>query len=179
MATLYLFPTAEEAAGLLSRRPDLREQVAVIGVGQAAAAASAARLIAHRKPSCVVLGGIAGAFDGRLALCEVVAVVQDRVAFLPERYSKDYHASKVEGLTAVGSYTVNRTGEAASLCKHSPLPAVEQMEGAAVAALCQEMGVEHYYHLRAISNYVDDERSAWRIKEAVEALGERIATLKL
>lgn len=179
MTTLYLFPTAEEAAGLLSWRPDLREQVAVIGVGQAAAGAAAARLIAHRKPSCVVLGGIAGAFDGRLALCEVVAVVQDRVAGLPERYSKDYPSAKVEGLTEVGSYTVNRTGEAAALCKQSPLPAVEQMEGAAVAALCQEMGVEHYYHLRAISNYVDDERSAWCIAEAVDALGKRLTELNL
>ena len=56
---------------------------------------------------------------------------------------------------------------------------VEQMEGAAVAAACRAMGVEEYYHLRAISNYVDDDRSAWRIKEAVEALGERIAELNL
>jgi nucleoside phosphorylase len=56
---------------------------------------------------------------------------------------------------------------------------VEQMEGAAVAAACRAMGIEEYIHLRAISNYVDDARSAWRIKEAVKALGERIAELNL
>lgn len=183
MTTLYLFPTAEEAVGLLSRRTDLREQVGIIGVGMAEAAAGAARLIAQHKPSRVVLGGIAGSIDkGLIKRCDVVQVVRDRVAGLPERYGVDYLSCGIEGIDhCVNSVTVSRTGEALQdeWVMDTLQLFIEQMEGAAVAAVCREMGVKEYIHLRAISNYVDDERSAWRIAEAVDALGERIATLKL
>jgi hypothetical protein len=127
----------------------------------------------------VVLCGIAGACDrGLIRVGAVVQVESDRVAGLPEKYSIEYSSSFLEGLCRVQSLTVNRTGESLPIVAGN-LPCIEQMVGAAVAAVCRAMGVEEYYHLRAISNYVDDDRSAWRIKEAVEALGERIAELNL
>lgn len=177
MKTLYLFPTVGEAEGLLSHHPDLREQIAIIGVGMAEAGASAAALIARHKPRRVVLCGIAGACDKRLCVGDVVAVINDRVAGLPTKYSKDYEGAFVDGMCYVQSFTVSRTGETASLTAED-LPAIEQMEGAAVAAACRAFGVEEYIHLRAISNYTDDPRSAWRIREAVEALGAQVAALK-
>lgn len=178
MKTLYLFPTVGEAEGLLSRCPNLREQIAIIGVGMAEAGASAAVLIARHKPRRVVLCGIAGACDRRLGVGDVVAVIKDRVAGLPAKYSKDYEGALVDGLCCVQSFTVSRTGETAALAAED-LPAIEQMEGAAVAAACRAFGVEEYIHLRAISNYIDDPRAAWRIAEAVEALGAQVAVLKL
>ena len=60
MNTLYLFPTREEAAELLTRRADLKPQVGFVGVGMAEAGANAAALIAHYRPKRVVLCGIAG-----------------------------------------------------------------------------------------------------------------------
>ena len=159
-------------------RPELREQVVVVDVGMAAAGANAAQAIARRQPRRVVLCGIAGACDRRVEVGTVVQVESDRVVGLPEKYSIEYSSSTVEGLCRVQGLTVSRTGESLPAVA-SNIPCIEQMEGAAVAAACRAMGVEEYYHLRAISNYVDDARSAWRIKEAVEALGERIAELNL
>lgn len=178
MNTLYLFPTIEESVAFCDLRPELREQVVVVGVGMAEAGANAAKAIARREPCRVVLCGIAGACDSRVEVGAVVQVESDRVAGLPEKYSIEYSSSFLEGLCRVQSLTVNRTGESLPIVAGN-LPCIEQMEGAAVAAACRAMGVEEYIHLRAISNYVDDDRSAWRIKEAVEALGERIAELNL
>ena len=178
MKTLYLFPTIEESVVFCDLRPELREQVVVVGVGMAEAGANAAKAIARREPCRVVLCGIAGACDNRVEVGAVVQVESDRVAGLPEKYSIEYSSSFLEGLCRVQSLTVNRTGESLPIVAGN-LPCIEQMEGAAVAAACRAMGVEEYYHLRAISNYVDDDRSAWRIKEAVKALGERIAELNL
>lgn len=178
MNTLYLFPTIEESVAFCDLRPELREQVVVVGVGMAEAGANAAKAIARREPCRVVLCGIAGACDSRVEVGAVVQVESDRVAGLPEKYSIEYSSSFLEGLCRVQSLTVNRTGESLPAAA-SNIPCIEQMEGAAVAAACRAMGVEEYIHLRAISNYVDDVRSAWRIKEAVEALGERIAELNL
>lgn len=179
MNTLYLFPTREEAAELLTRRADLKPQVGFVGVGMAEAGANAAALIARHRPQRVVLCGIAGACDrGLIRVGDVVQVESDRVVGLPEKYSIEYGSSTVEGLCRVQGLTVSRTGESLPAAA-SNIPCIEQMEGAAVAAACRVMGVEEYYHLRAISNYVDDARSAWRIKEAVKALGERVAELNL
>ena len=180
MNTLYLFPTREEAAELLTRRADLNPQVGFVGVGMAEAGANAAALIARHRPQRVVLCGIAGACDRTLIrVGDVVQVVRDKVAGLPEKYSLYYTSPNIEGVDHyVNSVTVSRTGESLPAAA-SNIPCIEQMEGAAVAAACRAMGVEEYYHLRAISNYVDDDRSAWRIKEAVEALGERMAELNL
>ena len=180
MKTLYLFPTREEAAELLTRRADLNPQVGFVGVGMAEAGANAAALIARHRPQRVVLCGIAGSCDrGLIKVGDVVQVVRDKVAGLPEKYSLYYTSPNIEGVDHyVNSVTVNRTGESLPAAA-SNIPCIEQMEGAAVAAACRAMGVEEYYHLRAISNYVDDARSAWRIKEAVKALGERIAELDL
>ena len=180
MNTLYLFPTREEAAELLTRQADLKTQVGFVGVGMAEAGANAAALIARHRPQRVVLCGIAGSCDrGLIRVGDVVQVVRDKVAGLPEKYSLYYTSPNIEGVDHyVSSITVSRTGESLPAAA-SNIPCIEQMEGAAVAAACRAMGVEEYYHLRAISNYVDDARSAWRIKEAVEALGERIAELNL
>ena len=57
------------------------------------------------------------------------------------------------------------------------MPAVEQMEGAAVAAMCEAMGVEHFCHIRAISNRVGDSRDKWRVEEAVAVLGGIVSQL--
>ena len=168
MNTLYLFPTREEAAELLTRRADLKPQVGFVGVGMAEAGANAAALIARHRPQRVVLCGIAGSCDrGLIKVGDVVQVVRDKVAGLPEKYSLYYTFPNIEGVDYyVNSVTVNRTGESLPAAA-SNIPCIEQMEGAAVAAACRAMGVEEYIHLRAISNYVDDDRSAWRIKEAV------------
>lgn len=170
MKSLYLFPTRFEAEPFAMLRPDA--DVVIIGVGMAQAGASAARAIAERKPRRVVLCGIAGSFGEEVAIGEVVEVVSDRVAGLPQAFDREYRLTPKTAHRAVASLSVSRTGE--GLAEKIDAPMVEQMEGAAVAAVSEAFGVE-YLHLRAISNRVRDERKAWRTQEAVEALARAVA----
>lgn len=172
---VFLFPTEVEAAAFRQLMPEA--EVVIVGVGMAEAAAMAARYLSLKPTRDVVLCGIAGACDDRLAVCQVVEVVYDRVASLPEQYLKEYRMERSTGLDSVESFTVNASGESLKFLAEDALPAVEQMEGAAVAAVCEAMGVEHFCHIRAISNRVGDEREKWRIEEAVTALGGVVSQL--
>ena len=176
MLTLFLFPTEGEAARFKELRADAC--TAIIGVGMAEAGASAAEAIARYKPQRVVLAGIAGACDERVGVGECVAVVSDMVVALPEAFRVEYCGSECDGLRSAVTYTVNRTGESLPFCGggEALLPAVEQMEGAAVAAVCRRAGVE-YLHLRSISNRVTDSRSEWRIGQAIDALTEQLLAI--
>lgn len=173
MKTLFLFPTSFEAEPFVGLRPDA--DVVIIGVGMAEAAALSARVIAERKPDRVVLCGIAGAISEDIAVGDVVEVVSDRVAGLPKAFDKEYISPARTLLPSVHSLTVNHTGEGVPCAEHN-CNAIEQMEGAAVAAVAEAFGVE-YIHLRAISNRVSDERSQWRVGEAVASLSCIVARL--
>lgn len=172
---LFLFPTEVETEPFRLLCPEA--EVAIIGVGMAEAAAMTARYLSLRKPLDVVLCGVAGACDERLTVCQVVEVVYDRIASLPKPFGKEYRMERTTGLDSVEAFTVNATGESLPFLEEGTLPAVEQMEGAAVAAVCEAMGVEHFHHIRAISNRVGDAREQWRLKEAATALGGVVSQL--
>lgn len=173
MKTLFLFPTPMEAQPFKELCPDA--DIVIIGVGMAAAAASSAYAIAERKPDRVVLCGIAGAMGDDVAVGTVVEVLRDRVAGLPKAFDKEYISPARTLRLSVHSLTVSRTGEGAPYAEQG-CPTIEQMEGAAVAAVAEAFGVE-YMHLRAISNRVSDDRKAWRIGEAIQALGKELSQL--
>ena len=145
MRTLILIPTETEAALLRAACPDAPVRIA--GVGMAAAAAATARIIAEEHPDRLILAGIAG---------------------LPGKYAVRYAADFIPaGLRTVESNTTNRTGVAASGTQ------IENMEGAAFLAVCRAFGVPGA-EVRAVSNYTDDPRSAWRIEESAEKLAKTI-----
>ena len=176
MERLLLFPTAEEAQPLLELWPEA--PCRIIGVGMAEAAAGVARAIAESGARSVVLCGIAGAMSEELVLGQVVEVVEDCVAGLPPRYSKRYESSPKTNYQAVLSLTVSHSEDGYLYCDMQPsLPLIEQMEGAAVAAVAEALGVE-FLHLRAISNRVGDPFHQWQISEATQALAEALKNLK-
>lgn len=172
---VFLFPTEAEAAAFRRLMPEA--EVVIIGVGMAEAAAMTARYLSLKPTSDVVLCGIAGACDERLVVGRVVEVVYDRIASLPKQYAKEYRSERSTGLEPAEAFTVNASGEALGYLAESSMPAVEQMEGAAVAAMCEAMGVEHFYHIRAISNRVGESRDKWRVEEAVAVLGGIVSQL--
>lgn len=174
--TTFCFPTEAEASLFRELCPDA--EIVIVGVGVASAAAFLAAHIARANPSRVVLCGIAGACDEVLQAGDVVEVVADSVAGLPECFAERYEPKVTGLLPRVNSLTVNHTGDALRyLPENQDLPCIEQMEGAGVAAACYAMGIADFYHIRAISNRVTDERSEWRTEEAITALGRAVAQL--
>lgn len=174
-AVLYLFPTEFEAAPFRALRP--HAEVRIVGVGMSQAAATLSRIIAEEQPERVVLCGIAGACDERLDVGTAVEVVADYEPGLPARYAEQYEPMRCTSLPKVKAATVSRCGESLECgARESEVPAIEQMEGAAIGAVCRAWGVE-YSHLRTISNRVGDARPLWRADEAVEHLAEVLSEL--
>ncbi len=157
-----LFPTELEAAPLRDLCPDA--EIVICGVGMAQTAACVARLLCDGERE-FLLAGIAGAYDGSgLVKGDVVAVAEERVAGLPAQFDRAYRATSVpEGLCTVCSNTVAACGATAYGAR------VENMEGAALFALCEEFGAE-CAEVRAISNRVGESRESWDIPLALENL---------
>lgn len=173
MKRIFLFPTVDEAKAFLLTEP--RDPVFVGGVGSAEITAATIKAVKAKKPHLVILCGFAGAYDRQtLQRGEVVEVVTERMAGVPERYGRLYETSGPEtGLTLAAGLTVNSTGEgvrqAVAVAAENGLPAVEQMEGAAFFAVCEALGVT-CCQIRVISNYVGDKAEEWSTEEAAASL---------
>lgn len=110
MKRIFIFPTIEEAKAFILTEP--RDPVFVGGVGMAEIAAATLRAVKAKKPQLVILAGIAGAYDRTLRRGEVVEVVTERVAGIPERYAREYETSGPDlGLPLAAGVTVSRTGD--------------------------------------------------------------------
>lgn len=168
MKPLLIFATEGEAVQIRALRADL--DIAICGVGAVETALSVAKIIESKRPEAVVLCGIAGAYDKTLKVGDVVSVVTENTASLPAIYRKSYSATLELPLPEVTSNTVMAVGAEAAGAE------VENMEGAALFALCNHYGVK-CAQIRAISNYTDDCRSAWDIPTALEALTATINRL--
>ncbi len=169
MRIAYLFPTVEEAKGFLMENP--KALTFVTGVGMAAVAATAVRAAKAKKPHLMILCGVAGAYDRSLGKGEVVEVIEERVAELPERYGESYCLEPLTELRPVVSNTVSRCGAEAAGAH------IEQMEGAAFFAVCEALDIEAA-EIRAISNYVGEPREEWAFDEAVANLTRILTELK-
>ncbi len=165
---ILLFPTELEAARLRALRPDL--DIRICGIGAVETATEVARILrTEHKP--LLLCGIAGAYNRNLKKGDVVAVTEERFAYLSTGYNRSYLASMVvEDLPQVDSNTVSHCGMEANGAE------IENMEGAALFALAEAEGVE-CGEIRAISNYVGEERKDWNIELALERLTETILNL--
>lgn len=112
MKRIFIFPTIEEAKAFILTEP--RDPVFVGGVGMAEIAAATLRAVKAKKPQLVVLAGIAGACDRTLRRGEVVEVVTERIAGIPERYAREYETSGPDlGLPLAAGVTVCRSGDGA------------------------------------------------------------------
>ena len=169
-APILIFPTELEAARLREVRPNL--DIRICGIGAVETATEVARILrTERKP--LLLCGIAGAYDHKLKKGDVVAITEERFAYLSTGYNRTYYASmEIEDLPQVRSNTVSHCSMAADGAE------IENMEGAALFALAEAEGVQ-CGEIRAISNYVGEERSEWDIPLALERLTETILNLDL
>lgn len=175
--------------------------VLITGVGMVATAAWGSRALAEVRYDLALNLGVCGTFDRSLEPGTVVHVVTDRVAelgaedddrFLPIEELDLADAGEVPFLGAelvnpappdnpvikrlpqVAGITVNTVhgnerSIAAVIERFSPQ--VESMEGAAFMYACL-MHTVPFAQVRAVSNVVEKRnRSAWRVREAIAALG--------
>ena len=167
---IILFPTELEAARLRRLRPDL--DIRICGVGAVECAIEVARILrTEREP--LLLCGIAGAYDHTLQKGDVVAVTEERYAHISTGYIDSYHATiEIDDLPTAISNTVSHCGMEADGAD------IENMEGAALFAIAKAEGVP-CAEIRAISNYVGEERKDWNIDLALERLTETILELEM
>lgn len=198
MTILWAYAHPKEAEGL-----DLPESVQ-LGVGKIEAALALSRRLSEGLPVAVVNFGVAGVFPGvGLSVGEVCIVqeetladegvaTQDGFEDLAElglsstvRWSADPRwvqralavlpgAARVRGTTVS---TVSGTDALAQAYAARVSPAVESMEGAAVARVCEAFGVP-WVQVRSISNRVGDRaRGGWDLRLAKARLHEAVRAL--
>ena len=167
---IYLFPTELEAAPF--RRLCPNAEVVISGVGMAATSAAIASLYAADSGLCdarLLLAGLAGSYGDCCAKGEVVEVRSEICSELPERFRRAYHNRCCTTLRSVSSNTVHRGGESLGA-------EIENMEGAALFALAESLGVR-VAEIRAISNRVGEPFAEWSVEEALNALAQVLAKL--
>ena len=167
MKPIFLFPTELEARTFCELCPEV--EVVISGVGMAAMAASLARISSAQSLAgrVVILAGIAGCYEHRCDIGEVVEVKSEVVSELPERFRKEYRVEPFTNLRGVASNTVSRCNDAS--CSAD----VENMEGAALFAMAPMMGFRAV-EIRAVSNVVGDDFSKWNIVLATENLAKTL-----
>lgn len=192
--------SAEKDAVLRGLQGDGRFDVLVAGVGVAAAAAFTATALTAFEYGLVINAGIGGGFVGKAEVGSLVVANEIIAADLGAETSEGFcsldelgfgftrihvdaglmtwvtEAMRAAGLlvTAGPVLTVSTvTGTAATaieLAKRVPGATAEAMEGYGVATSARNCGLP-ILEIRAISNAVGPrDRSAWRIKEALDVL---------
>lgn len=175
-------------------------KVLMAGVGPAAAAAVTAKELASANYDLVVIMGIGGGFPDKAEVGSVVVADEiiaadlgvetqdgfqslDELGFGFTRFKVNTNminritaAMRKAGLTVSnGSIltvsTVTGTASSASeMIRRVPGAAAEAMEGFGAAVAAQDCGIP-ILEIRAVSNMVGPrDRTAWRIKEALEVL---------
>ena len=109
---IFLFPTELEAAKLKALRPDL--DIRICGIGAVETATAVAQIL-RTEHQPLLLCGIAGAYDRNLKKGDVVAVTEERFAYLSTGYDRSYLATMVvDGLPMVRSNTVSHCSQPAN-----------------------------------------------------------------
>lgn len=165
MKPIFLFPTELEARIFCELCPEV--EVVISGVGMAAMAASLARISSEQSLAgrVVILAGIAGCYEHRCDIGEVVEVKSEVVSELPERFRKEYRVEPFTNLRGVASNTVSRCN--AESCGAD----IENMEGAALFAIAEALGFRAV-EIRAVSNVVGDDFAKWNIELATHNLAK-------
>lgn len=201
---LVVVAVEAEAAAVAEHLPAaVPAAVLVGGFGPVAAAVSTARRLAEGRFCAVLSAGIAGALDGRSALCRPVfgarAVAADLGAESPDGFVPvdrlGFGVGVVEaapGLLAAARRTApdatvgdvltvsTATGSAVTaerLAAAHPDAVAEAMEGFGVASAAEAYGLP-FLEVRTVSNLVGTrDRTAWDVSGALGALGPAVAAV--
>ncbi len=191
---------AERDAVLRGLRGDSRFDVLLAGVGPIAAAANTAAILANTEYDLVVSMGIAGGFIGQAAIGTTVVATEcvaadlgaetpdgilslDELGLgftrigvetsLAERVTNSLQSAGLSvsmGPILTVSTATGTAATAEALAERVPGAVAEAMEGFGVAIAAQYRDIP-VLEIRSISNAIGPrDRSAWRIKDALDAL---------
>ena len=128
--------------------------VVVTGMGPARASAGVEALMGERRPDAVVVAGICGALEDRMAIGTVVTPA----AVVDGATGREYHPTLLAGLRGAGvlwtsAELITAPAELAALVERGVV-AVD-METAAIAAVCEAHGIP-WSVVRAVSDRAPD-----------------------
>lgn len=198
--TLFAYAFPREAG------PHAEDPRAVLlGVGKVAATLALTRRLLERRPSGVVLFGVAGAHPGGPEVGEACLVESDWLADEGVETPKGFRSLERLGLGHRGPFVADAelgawvrsvlgdglatvVGATVSTCSGTdararaaraacPQALVETMEGAAVGAVCEALGVP-WAQLRVISNRTGErDRGGWDLEGALAVLHDAVGRL--
>jgi futalosine hydrolase len=197
--TLIVAATVVEVEGLRSIFNGHDDyEILVTGVGMVNTTFSLTKMLASKElPSRIINVGIAGSFNQEIEIGQVVQVVKDSFSELGAEDNGSFLKGDFMGLVlkdeltfesesrfqdilqAIGITvnTIHGEEESIALAEQCFKPDVESMEGAAVAFVANQFGIQ-WIQIRSISNYVEPRnRDNWNIQLALENLTKTAAHL--
>jgi futalosine hydrolase len=180
-------------------------QLVITGVGSVSTVYHLTKIIKDQKPDLIIQAGVAGGFDTRLELGEVLMVKRDRLADLGVEEKGEWkdlvdlglaHENDTPfndgwlvnenkemgkyGLPTVDAITISEitTNERRiRILNEKYHPAAESMEGAAFHFVCLQENIP-FVQLRAVSNYVGErDKSKWKMDLAIKNLNLELAKI--
>ena len=177
-------------------------EILITGVGIPATVFHLTKKLLEKKYDFVIQAGIAGTFNDRLNLAEVVKVKKDAFADLGIEENGNFKTLFETGfvnkndfpyrnewlvnphsffeknkLSIAKGITLNKIGDdhlQNKMIKEKFSADVESMEGAAFHYVCLQQKI-NFLQLRSISNHVGErDKSKWKLKESVENLNKEL-----
>ncbi|MCH5717580.1 futalosine hydrolase [Niabella hibiscisoli] len=204
-SVLVVAATKMEIAPSLSLFKKRQIPVAITGIGAAPSVYSILKAMIQYRPSMVIQAGIAGCFDRKYLLGDVLAIGEDGFADLGVEENKQWRSVfdmgfaapdqrpfkngrlknpytkilRTTGLEIVPAVTVNEvtTNKARISLLKAQGSVVESMEGAALhyVALMEKIP---FLQIRSLSNYVGErDKSKWNFKDAVGNLNKELVRI--
>jgi purine-nucleoside phosphorylase len=164
--------------GGLDAAPPPGWRVATIGIGAVAAAAATARLLAEHRPARVLLAGTCGAYDGRLAVGDLLIASEAIATSLDELEGRAYRPAlertrfpatwplplALPAHAVAVPPAVTCTVEGAR--RLAALAAAEHLELAGVLAACEAAAVPAAAALAVANRVGPDANAEWRANHA-------------
>ncbi len=201
-SVLVVAATKMEIAPSLPLFKKWQVPVAITGIGAAPSVYNILKAIIEYGPSVVIQAGIAGCFDRKYLLGDVLAIAEDGFADLGVEENKQWRSVfdmgfaapdqkpfkngrlknsnakilRTTGLETVPAVTVNEvtTNKARISLLKAQGSVVESMEGAALhyVALMEKIP---FLQIRSLSNYVGErDKSKWNFKDAIGNLNKEL-----
>jgi futalosine hydrolase len=171
------------------------------GVGMLSTAVALTKLVYEEKPDLIVQVGIAGTFDAKIELGNVLVITDDMVGDLgvmedgkwkdifdmkleksnyppyekkrlPNTWLAQFNVLKLEEANAITINEISTDEEHIHQLIKKYNPVIESMEGAALHYVCREMNIP-FLQIRAVSNYVGErDKTKWQMKLAIDNLND-------